>query len=407
MKGAFSSAAILASALALAVGQAAAQGAGAAQRQQALELQQQGKIPEAEAAWRAYLKTHPSNPEPYAQLGILEARQGHYKDAIPLYRKALALDPRVPSLRLNLGLALFKDGQLKQSIPEFTELLKAAPADSADAQRLNILIGMAHYGEAQYADAVPYLKTAAAHDPSSLPLRLTLAHSCLWSRQFQCVMDVYRQILDLNAESAEAYMLAGEALDGMKDDAGAVAQFRAAEAANPKEPGVHFGLGYLLWAHKHYPDAAVEFEAELANDPGYTQATLYLGDCDLQLNKPAEARPLLEKAIAADPTLWRGHLDLGILDAEAGNNQAALRELEISAKQNPDDVNVHWRLGRLYRAMGRTEDARAEMEKASKLNKQADEALFQKIANGRQHPPDGQTAPQAATPGPGQAPPNQ
>lgn len=379
---------------------AAAQGPapGAGERERALALEKEGKTAEAEAAWRIYVKSHPGSSEAYAQMGVLEARQEHYKEAIPLYRKALALNPKVAAVRLDLGLAYFKVGQLKEAIPEFEELLKTAPAGSAEAQRLTILTGMAYYGLAQYPKAIPYLKSATGSDASNLPLRLTLAQSCLWSQQYKCVMDVYREILDLNAESAEADMLAGEALDEMKDDAGAIAQFRAAEAANPKVPGVHFGLGYLLWAQKHYPEAAPEFAAELANDPAHAQAMLYLGDCDMQLDKPGEARPLLEKAIALDATLWLGHLDLGILDADAGNNEAALREMELAAKLKPDEVNVHWRLGRLYRAMGRTEEARVELEKASKLNKQADEALYQKIANGRAHPPPSGQAPAQGTP---------
>jgi tetratricopeptide (TPR) repeat protein len=61
-------------------------------------------------AWRAILKAHPSNPESYAHLGLLESRQQHYKQAIPLYRKALALDSSALSVHLDLGLALFKTG---------------------------------------------------------------------------------------------------------------------------------------------------------------------------------------------------------------------------------------------------------------------------------------------------------
>jgi tetratricopeptide (TPR) repeat protein len=398
MRAVLSIASILAMNLVLAVAPVSAQNSGTAQRQQALALEQQGKVPEAEAAWRQYLKTHPDNPEPYAQLGVLEARQGHYKEAVPLYRKALAMNPKVPALRLNLGLALFKDGQFKESIPEFTELLKTAQSGSADALRLNILTGMAHYGVAEYAQAIPYLKEAAAHDPSSLPLRLALAHSCLWSKQYQCVMDVYREILDLNAESAEADMLAGEALDEMKDNAGSTKMFRAAVAANPKEPNAHFGLGYLLWTQKQYPEAAAQFQAELANDPAHAQSMLYLGDTDLQLNKPEDARPLLEKAVALDPTLWLGDLDLGIIDSDAGRNDEALRELETAAKLKPDDVNVHWRLARLYRTMGRKDEAKAEFDKASKLNKAADDSLYQKISNGRKRAPDDQNGAPAGTP---------
>ena len=170
-------------------------GAQPSTRQSALALEQQGNNSGAEAAWRAYLKAHPASSEAYAHLGLLEARQEHYRQAVPLYRRALALNPNVPGLRLNLGLALFKGGELKESIPEFKVLLKSAPPDSPEAQRLTILIAMAHYGLGDYAAAVPYFKEVAAHDPNNLQLLLALAHSCLWSKQYQCVLDTYHKML--------------------------------------------------------------------------------------------------------------------------------------------------------------------------------------------------------------------
>ncbi|UWZ84347.1 tetratricopeptide repeat protein [Occallatibacter riparius] len=369
------------------------------QRQQALALEQQRNFSEAESAWQTLSKTHPENPEPYAHIAVLEARQEHYKEAIPLYRKALEMNPHVPGLRFNLALALFKDGQLKEAIPEFSALLKTAPPNSPDSQRLTILLGMSHYGLAEYAEAVPFLKQAAGNDAQNLPLRLALAHSCLWSKQMQCVMDVYHEILNLNAESAEADMLAGEALDEMKDNEGSTKMFRAAVKANPKEPNVHFGLGYLLWTQKQYPEAATEFQAELANDPAHAQAMLYLGDTYLQLNKQEEARLLLQKAVGLDSSLWLAHLDLGIIDSDAGRNDDALRELLAAAKLKDDDVNVHWRLARLYRTIGKKDEAKVEFDKASKLNKAADEDLYRKIANGRQRPPES-SPPAAVAPNP-------
>jgi tetratricopeptide (TPR) repeat protein len=379
--------AILALIAAIAVAPAQANKAQDPKRQAALALQQQGKNVEAEDAWRAYLKSHPSDPEPYAQLAVLEARQEHYKEAVPLYRKALLINPNVPGLRLNLGLALFKSGNPKDALPEFTNCLKATPAGSPDAQRLTILIGMSHYGLAQYAEAVPFLKQASADDAQNLPLRLALAHSCLWSKQYQCVMDVYREILALNSESAEADMIAGEALDEMKDNEGSTQMFRAAVKANPKEPNVHFGLGYLLWTQKIYPEAATEFQAELANDPNHLQAMEYLGDTYVQLNRPEDARPLLEKTVELDPSQSLAHLDLGILLSDAGDNERALHELLLAEKLKPEEVNVHWRLGRLYRSMGRKQEAKAEFDKATTLNKAADEDLNKKISGAHPRPP--------------------
>jgi tetratricopeptide (TPR) repeat protein len=356
------------------------------QRQSALSLEQQGKNAEAETAWRGILKAHPTSPEAYAHLGLLEARQEHYKEAIPLYRKALALGPKVSSVQLNLGLALFKGGELKDAIVEFSLLLKSEPGN----QQLTTLMGLAHYGLAEYKEAVPYLRDAAAQDKQNLPLRLALAHSCLWSKQYQCVMDTYHEILDLNADSAEADMLAGETLDEMKDTDGSTKMFRAAVKANPNEPNVHFGLGYLLWAQKQYPEAVSEFQAELANDPNHIQAMLYLADSEIQLNQLEEGRPLLEKVEKLNPKVPLVHLDLGIVYTEAARKEDALRELTLAAKLSPDDVNVHWRLGRLYRIMGRVNEAKAEFDKASTLNKAADTDLFNKIANAHARPAESQ-----------------
>ena len=127
-------------------------------------------------------------------------------------------------------------------------------------------------------------------------------------------------------------MLAGEALDEMKDNAGATEMFRNAVKANPKEPNAHFGLGYLLWAQKNYPEAAQEFKEELKNDPDHVQATVYLADTYIQMNQMEDARLLLERAVRLDPSLALIHLDLGIVYTEANRNQDALRELTEAAQ---------------------------------------------------------------------------
>jgi tetratricopeptide (TPR) repeat protein len=362
-------------------------------RQEALTLEQQGKSKEAELKWRALLATHPKSPEPLAHIGLLEARQEHYKEAVPFYRKALAINPNVPGLRLNLALALFKCGQLKEAIPEFEILRRNATPNSPEAHRATILIGMAYYGLADYAKAAPYLKEAADDEPNNLQLLLALGHSYLWSNQSKNVLSVYRRILLLNPDSAEADMIAGEALDEMKDNAGALAMFRAAVKANPRQPNAHFGLGYLLWSQKQYPEAEQEFHAEIANDPGHIQSMLYLADAYIQMNRIGEAAPLLETILKTEPDLALAHLDLGIVASESGHNDEALHELTRAEKLMPDDVNVHWRLARLYRTMGRKDEAKAEFDKASSLNRQVDQTLYEKIANGRKHPPQGQTPP--------------
>jgi tetratricopeptide (TPR) repeat protein len=367
-------------------------------RQAAYALEQQGNNAEAEIAWRAVLKDYPADAEVLAHLGFLEAKQEHYKDAVTFYRRALALNPAIPGLRLDLGLALFKGGDFKGAIGTFETLLRSEPKSSPEALRLTTLIGLAHYGVGEYAAAIHYLKKATAADPQNLPFRLTLAQSCLWSKQYQCVLDVYHEIVTLNADSAEADMLAGEALDEMKDKPGAAQQFRAAVKADPKLPEVHFGLGYLLWGLLQFDEAAKEFQAELDNNPNDAQALTYLADCDIQLGHPEAAPPLLEKAVHIDPRIELAHLDSGILYGDAGRREDALRELKMAEKLNPDDQNVHWRLGRFYKAMGRNEEAKVEFDKTRSLQKAADQSVFSKLhqAQAKGDPAAGQSSPPAA-----------
>ena len=263
-------------------------------RQKAVTLEQAGNAAEAADMWKAFLKAQPANAEAYAHLGFLEAQQEHYKESVPLYRKALALSPSIPGLKMNLGLALFKAGELKEAVQVFSPLLKTQPPDSPESLRLKTLLGLAYYGQQQYAAAVPFLKEATVSDSQNLPFRLFLAHSCLGSKQYQCVLDVYREILNLNAESAEADMLAGEALDEMNDREGATQQFRAAVKANPQEPNVHFGLGYLLWTQSQYEEAAKEFQEELVNVPNHIQAMVYLGDAYIKMSNPEAAEPIIK-----------------------------------------------------------------------------------------------------------------
>jgi Putative Zn-dependent protease, contains TPR repeats len=345
----------------------------------AILLQQAGRNAESEDEWRAYLKSHPQSAEGYASLGLLEARQEHYSEAIPLYRKALSLDSRMSGVRLNLGLACFKSGAMKEAVEAFTPLLKTYPADSSDYVRVATLVGMAHYSLGDFAAAVPFLRTAANSDPTNIPYRFSLAQSCLFIKQYQCVLDTYQEILKLNAESAAADMLAGQAYDEMKNAGGAIEQFRAAVKADPKWPNAHFGLGYLLWTQNQCDEASKEFEAELVNVPDNAQAMTFLADCKVQIGQSKDAQPLAEKAIKIDPTIGKAHMDLGIIYQEQGRFEEALRELTAAVKLTPQDSNIHWRLARLYQAMGRREEARAEFEKTSSLKKAESDSVFSEL----------------------------
>lgn len=168
-------------------------------------------------------------------------------------------------------------------------------------------------------------------------------------------------------------------MDAMHNTTGAIAQFRAAARANPDEPNVHFGLGYLLWTERQYSEAASEFQAELDRNHEQGRARAYLGDSLVRQNEYAEAEPQLRQAIISDQTFALPYLDLGILDAASGRNEEAVKGIRSAIAREPKDVDSHWRLARVYRPMGETAKANAELAKVCAMKREQDKNPAPKV----------------------------
>ena len=332
-------------------------------RTKALAHERQGQTAEAEQIWSAIAQTDPRNAEALAHLGLLEARQEHYDRAIDFYQRALAIDPNLPGLQMNVGLAMFKAAQFPDAIKAFSAELRKHPDDL----RLTTLLGMAHYGMKDYLVAIPYLQRAAERDPQSVTLRMTLANSCLRSRQFQCVLDTHKEINKLNADNAEAEMLAGEALAEMHNRAAAEQQFRAAILKDPKQPHLHFALGYLLWSESKWAESAAEFQLELQNNPQAIDAQVFLADSWVRQNEFAKALAVLKSLTVSEPYEALVHRDLGIIYANDKRTADAIRELTAACEAYPGDPEPHLQLAKLYQAANQQSEASKEFMKAKTL----------------------------------------
>ena len=328
-------------------------------RMRAMALEKEGLNAEAEQIWDGIAKTNPRDAEALAHLGLLEARQERFEAAIDYYRRAIAINSDLPGLQMNLGLALFKVAQFPAAIEAFSSEIKKHPGDL----RLTILLGMAHYGMKDYLVAIPYLQRATERDTQSIPLRMALAHSCMWSKQYQCVLNVHQQVLALKGESAEADMLAGEAFDQIGNSVAAEKQLRAAVQIDPQEPNVHFGLGYLLWKQSRWSDAAREFQLELDKNSEHKSARIYLADAWVRQGEFVKAQAALEELVSTHQSEPLVHRDLGIIYANAGRNDDAIREFRLATKLDPNDAETHLEIAKVLRTSGKKDVSGAESAK--------------------------------------------
>ena len=246
---------------------------------------------------------------------------------------------------------------------------------AADPENLQArtLLGLSCYGAKRFEDAVKYLELPAKSDPTNIELHRALAQSCLLAKKYSCALDEFRQILEQDPDSAAVHMLSGEALDGLGRTVEAIPEFEAAAKAAPREPNVHFGLGYLYWKQHKYDEAKAALEAELSIDPANAQALAYLGDVELKGNAPEKALLLLNKAIHLRNDIRIAYVDIGAIFSEQKKYQEALVALQHAEKLDPAQPDAHYRLARLYRAMGNVVAAEREFARVSELQEKSED----------------------------------
>jgi len=95
---------------------------------------QAGRLPDAEAAYRAALAADPGNPAVMQNIGVIAAALGRYRDAIELFDEAIALRPRSVAAHYNRALALLALGERRGAIDALSRVCALQP-DHYDAHR--------------------------------------------------------------------------------------------------------------------------------------------------------------------------------------------------------------------------------------------------------------------------------
>jgi tetratricopeptide (TPR) repeat protein len=351
----------------------------------AVALEQQGRLEEAAGAWQSVVQQNPRDSAAFASLGVVLSKEQKYQEAAAAYRKAIMLNAKLPGVRLNLGLAEFKQGHFDAAIAPLSAVLRSDPKNV----QARTLLGLSYYGEQRFQEAVTYLEPVAESDSTNTELQRVLAQSCLLAKKYSCAVDEFRQILQQSPDSAAAHLLMGEALDGLGKTPDAIAEFKEAAKVGPREPNVHFGLGYLYWKSHQYDQAKPEFEGELSLDPGHAQSMAYLGDIEMKRNNQASALSLLKKAVELNHEIRIAYLDLGAILTEQKQYQEGITALERAEKLDASEPDAHFRLARAYQATGRAADAKREFAKVRELHQKTGDDLASKMSSSSPSSPQG------------------
>lgn len=251
----------------------------------ARSLHGQGRLAEAEAAYRALLAEAPDDPNALQLLGVVLTQRGDPARGVEAMRRSLAIQPGQPVVYANLGNAQVALDAHEAALESYERALEALP-DYAPAHygRGNALFALRRYAaaEASYRRATEIV-------PGFIAAQQRRAQALGILEQHPAVLEVCKALLELDPANVEARFLTGAALAALGEWQRALASFAAALAADPAHLPSRVGRAGVRLESALAADALSDLDAAVRIAPDYPVAHFLRGRALLQLGRHGAA----------------------------------------------------------------------------------------------------------------------
>lgn len=398
---------------------------------------EKGDLASADQAARQLASDFPRRPATHHIIGIVRLRQGRLGDAETAFKKALQLDPTQREARLELSRLYQADGRLqdaqntveegleilgpdpsllyqlgvvlaaKRDFKEAIRTLKKVPEEEAppgywetvgrilattgdfsaaeDAYRkllqrrpgsvpvLRALAGLAlKRGDKQAG--WDYIAAARGEAPNSPEVLYDFAQVSLANYLLSEAISAARLLLLLEPDNLDALFILGRSL--LSGNLGEAAQSVFAEylKRRPEDPNGHMMMGIALYESGDFQQARARFESAQQLEAGLVEADYYLGMVAYSLSEDAEAEALLLGVLGRNPNHGRARLGLGKLYLRQRKTEQAVAELKTAAQLLEGEPDVQFQLSRAYAQLGQTDLARQAVAAYRALKTKEDQA---------------------------------
>ena len=267
-------------------------------REQILELEQQGRMAEAEAVAQAWLDAEPEAIEARHVLGLVRIRRGQFVAALETLQPALRAAPENAALQVSYGRAALLAGDR---------------------------------GRARMA-----FEAARRIDPNQLDAHIGLAAVALAAGDLDAAEAGFRTALRADEDAVEAWLGLGQTLAGKGDAEASARCFNMALEIRPDDAAAQMSLGQSLRAQGYLDFALRAFERALEINPELALARLQRAETLAQRGRVAEAAQVFE-ALREHPRYAAAALTgLGELTLARGVAPAAVACFQLALARDAD-----------------------------------------------------------------------
>jgi tetratricopeptide (TPR) repeat protein len=228
----------------------------------------------------------------FLRAGMANERTGNYPAAVKAYDRGLTLEPDNVELLNARGFALFQHGKSEEAVVSLEKAVRIDPRHWKAHNNLALAwidLGELELAEAHYRESLAIEPQAAIYnDLGSVLDRQGLP--------FEAV-EMYRESLELNPESAAAHFNLASNLARSGEFEEAAMHFRASLDLDPTAAG-YLGLGIALWEQGQRDTAIASLRSAIAEDANNVSAYDQLGKMLLEEGQVDEGRQALARARA-------------------------------------------------------------------------------------------------------------
>jgi tetratricopeptide (TPR) repeat protein len=302
------------------------------------QLQEQGRLAEAEHWLRQILQRQPNHAPALHLLGVVAYQAGNLIPAAELMQRAVALMPDAALFHANLCEVLRRQQKLEEALAHGKRAVALDPIMAMAHSNL----GIAYYNHKELDSAAACQQRALELAPGFAPALNNLGN-------------IHREQGDKDA---------------------AMEHYRKAIAANPRYLEPLSNLGALLLEEDRTDEAETALKQALQLDPNYPEAICNLSGVFLAREENEKALAHYQHALQLRPSYVEAQMGL----AKTFQALENLPEAEAAARRavQTDDKNpkAHALLGSIYAEIARPEQAEAEYNRALGIDPKSDDALL-------------------------------
>ncbi len=332
-------------------------------------FQRQGKLAEAETAYRQALAADPRNVDALFLLGYLAYAGGDFDRALELIERALAEQENNPSLHTLRGGILTKLNRYDAAITAHGRALRIDPGNF-DA-RFNL--GCALYESGAPEKAIAEYRKAIALQPEYADAHYNLANALRDTGDNEGAVESYRDALTNQPDYVDAHNGIGFASAALEDLDTALASFRRVVELRPDYPHGHNNLGKILLRMGKVEASITAQEKAAEIDPNDPEAHVGLGDALVASGNLDGAAASYLRAIEADPAMtvaYRHLAEMNTYTFDGREIEAMENLISEAACSDSQIVDLSFALGQSYIAAGDQDRAFEHLQRGNRLVRQ-------------------------------------